>query len=72
MAKLSDVRIQPLGTDNWPVWSFKMQQLLTHQGLWDAVMRPKQLSEEQIQDNVPGKALALLALNVKEVHIPVL
>ena len=41
MAKLGEVRVHLLGSDNYPIWSVKMRMLLTHQQLWQYVHRPE-------------------------------
>ena len=41
MAKLGEVGVPLLGSDNYPIWSVKMRMLLTHQQLWQYVHRPE-------------------------------
>lgn len=56
----SDKSIEALDLDNYPTWSIRMQMLLTHKDLWEAVSTGGEKDK---------KALALICLNVKDHHL---
>ncbi|GAB4817535.1 hypothetical protein N2152v2_004581 [Parachlorella kessleri] len=58
--------VELLDVDNYATWRSKMKFLLITKGLWAAVVG------ESIDRDKDAKALALIGLHVKDLHLPVL
>ena len=65
--KMTNVDIDKLDTDNYAVWSVKMKAFLIIKDLWGAVS-----GQGEPKPEADGKALAQLALHVKDHHLPLL
>ncbi|GAB4823785.1 hypothetical protein N2152v2_010831 [Parachlorella kessleri] len=58
--------VELLDVDNYATWRSKMKFLLITKGLWAAVVG------DSIDRDEDAKALALIGLHVKDLHLPVL
>jgi hypothetical protein len=57
------ISIERLDVHNYPTWSFRMEMLLKHKGLWSVVASGGSGSKDE-------KALALICLNMQDHHLP--
>ena len=62
MSSADNVHVEALDLRNYGTWSFRMKMLLLSKGLWTAV--------ETGTGELKDKAFALIALNVRDHHIP--
>lgn len=62
----ASIDVELLDTDNYAVWSQKMQFLLTIKDLWGAI------SGDKVKEGVDAKARALIGLHVKDYHLSTL
>ena len=62
---MTNIDIEKLDTDNYAVWSVKMKAFLIIKELWSAVT-----GEGTLRPGSDEKALAQLALHVKDHHLP--
>ena len=62
---MTNIDIEKLDTDNYAVWSVKMKAFLIIKELWSAVT-----GEDTLRPGTDEKALAQLALHVKDHHLP--
>ena len=67
MAEVDKVSMDRLDTDNYGTWSVRMKYLLVHKGVWEAVS-----GSGTVDSGADQKALALIVLSVKDVHLPTL
>ena len=63
MADGLKIRIDPLGVDNYKVWSQKIKFLLTSKDLWEGVENPGSHAPQS------KKALSIIGLNVEDHHL---
>ena len=66
MAGEGKVNVEPLDLDNYSTWAVRMQALLAHKGLDAAITQDGGTAVGSATDK---KALALLTLHVKDVHL---
>ena len=62
---MTNIDIEKLDTDNYAIWSVKMKAFLIIKELWSAVT-----GEGTLRPGSDEKALAQLALHVKDHHLP--
>lgn len=63
MVGKTEVKIEPLGDDNYATWSIQVKFLLQHEELWDVTMA---VEEDDVKD---VKAKCLIGMHVKPQHL---
>ena len=67
MTEVDKASMDRLDTENYGTWSVRMKYLLVHKGVWEAVS-----GGGTVDSGADQKALALIVLSVKDVHLPTL